>query len=79
MKDLQTDNQRLWDLVRHQRIELHIVGLITDDEYAELAQDHGAVKRLEELDRTNRCEHGVWKSDHCYDCDKLRRASSCQS
>lgn len=43
-------NQRMWDLVRHQRSELLQEGLITEDEYAELAQDHAAVKRLEDYD-----------------------------
>lgn len=69
MKPLKTDYQRLWDLVRHQRSELLDVGLITEDEYAELAQDHSAVKRLEDLDKEHRCEHGVWKADHCYMCN----------
>lgn len=50
MKARAEKNQRLWDLVRYQRSELHTVGLITDDEYAELAQDHPAVKRLEDYD-----------------------------
>lgn len=43
-------NQRLFDLVRHQRSELHVAELITDDEYAQLAQEHSAVKRLEDYD-----------------------------
>lgn len=43
-------NQRLFDLVRYMRTELHVAGLITDDEYAELAQAHDAVRRLEDYD-----------------------------
>lgn len=44
-------NQRLLDLVRQQRMELHAGNLITDREYAELASDHGAVARLETYDQ----------------------------
>jgi len=44
------ENQRLRDLVRHQRGALHDEGLITDDEYDDLAADHGAVARLEGYD-----------------------------
>jgi hypothetical protein len=43
-------DQRLRDLVRHQRGPLHGAGLITDEEYAALAEDHGAVARLEGYD-----------------------------
>lgn len=43
-------NQRLFDLVRYMRTELHVAGLITDDEYAALAQEHAAVARLEDYD-----------------------------
>lgn len=46
MRDLK-DPQRLWDLVRYSRGTLHNEGLVTDDEYAELAKDHAAVARLE--------------------------------
>lgn len=42
--------QRLFDLVRHQRAELHDEGLITDEEYAMLASEQGAVERLETYD-----------------------------
>ncbi len=38
--------QRLRDLVRHQRSDLHIANLITDEEYVALVSDHGAVARL---------------------------------
>lgn len=44
------DNQRLLDLVRQQRMELHDADLITDQEYADLAQVDGAVERLESYD-----------------------------
>lgn len=43
-------HQRLWDLVRQQRMELHDAELISDDEYTELAKDHPAVARLETYD-----------------------------
>lgn len=41
---------RLRDLVRHQRSALHDAELITDEEYAALAGDQGAVARLEGYD-----------------------------
>ncbi len=44
--------QRLTDLVRYQRQELHVAGLITDEEYFGLAKDHAAVARLESYDET---------------------------
>ena len=40
-------NQRLFDLVRQQRIELRDAELISDEEYLELAKEHAAVARLE--------------------------------
>lgn len=43
-------NQRLCDLVRHQRMELHEAGLISDEEYSELAKDHPAVERLKQYE-----------------------------
>lgn len=43
-------NQRMFDLVRFMRGELFEAGLITHDEYALLAQEHSAVKRLEDYD-----------------------------
>ena len=42
---------RLCDLVRHQRGPLFDAGLINEKEYAELAEDHGAVARLEGYDQ----------------------------
>lgn len=38
---------RLWDLVRYMRAELLAKALIDQDEYALLAEDHAAVRRLE--------------------------------
>ena len=43
--------QRLFDLVRIQRGELHEAGLISDSEYASLAEGHGSVSRLESYDK----------------------------
>lgn len=44
-------NLRLFDLVRHQRSELHQAGLITDEEYTYLVgQGNTSVKRLESYD-----------------------------
>lgn len=48
------DNRRLWDLVRYQRMELHDAELISDQEYADLASDHGSVKRLETYESLRR-------------------------
>jgi hypothetical protein len=45
------DTQRLMDLVRQQRMELLAADLITREEYAALAQEHGAVARLESYDQ----------------------------
>lgn len=47
---LRKERQRLWDLVRQQRMELFQADLITREEYAELAKDHPAVARLETYD-----------------------------
>ena len=44
-------NQRLRDLVRWARGELFREGLITQDEYVELATEHGAVERLQDYDK----------------------------
>ena len=41
---------RLFDLVRHQRGELHEAELITDEEYVALAAAQGSVRRLETYD-----------------------------
>jgi hypothetical protein len=43
-------NQRLFDLVRFMRAELHGAELITDEEFLMLAKETGAVKRLEDYD-----------------------------
>lgn len=40
----------MWDLLRYQRQDLHQQELITNEEYALLAEDHPAVKRLESYD-----------------------------
>lgn len=42
--------ERMSDLVRYKRAELHNDGLISDEEYAEIVQDHAAVARLEGYD-----------------------------
>lgn len=42
--------QRLWDLCRHQRQELFLEELISEEEYAAFAQDHAVVERLETYD-----------------------------
>lgn len=45
------ETERLYDLVRYQRAELHEAGLITDEEYAAMMSDKGASrKRLEAYD-----------------------------
>lgn len=49
--ELESQNQRLHDLVRYKRHELFSDDLISMDEYAELAQDHPAVARLESYDK----------------------------
>jgi len=48
--ELERRLQRMTDLVRYQRMELHETGLITDEEYAALVQVEGAVARLEGYD-----------------------------
>lgn len=57
---LAQDKQRLWDLVRYYRRQFHEAGLITDNEYAELAQDHGAVVSLETWDKENYTGPDSW-------------------
>lgn len=45
------ETERLYDLVRYQRAELHEAGLITDEEYGAMMSDKGASrKRLETYD-----------------------------
>lgn len=45
-------NQRLFDLVRHQRHDLHDAGLITDEELADLiTAGSSSARRLEDYDR----------------------------
>lgn len=70
------ERDRLRDLVRHQRGELHDAGLITDEEYAALAADHGAVKRLEGYDEIRRQrDEAVDERDALYrDYDAAYRA-----
>lgn len=53
---LAKENQRLFDLVRYQRADLHEAGLINDKEYADLATEQdgkmkGSVARLESYDQ----------------------------
>src|SRR6266403_1029314 len=48
--EMQELNQRVHDLVRFMRTELHNEGLITDEEYVSLAGDSGALQRLEDYD-----------------------------
>lgn len=47
---MQIDNQRLWDLLRFCRHDLHNEELITNEEFAELVMMTGAVQRLETYD-----------------------------
>lgn len=48
---MQKLNQRVHDLVRFMRQELHKEGLITDEEYTELAMDRAeCIKRLDDYD-----------------------------
>lgn len=57
-------NQRMWDLVRYMRSELHTANLITDVEYALLAEDHAAVKRLEDYDALRKAARNVPDPEH---------------
>lgn len=47
---MKIDNQRLWDLLRHQRHDLFNDELITPGEFAELVSMKGSVQRLETYD-----------------------------
>lgn len=63
------EDQRLFDLVRHQRSELHVAELITDAEYAWLCEEgstgarNGSRDRLETYDgirhRLNKAEEAL--------------------
>lgn len=63
---LRAQRQRLFDLVRYQRAELHQAGLLSDDEYAEICEsgatgtDAGSVARLETYDELRR-EVEAWR------------------
>lgn len=65
-KPLPENHQRLLDLVRYQRSELHRAALITNDEYLELLEVNGSPRRLESYDslkhRLEECEkaHSVF-------------------
>ncbi len=48
--DLTATNQRLADLVRYKRHDLHNEDLISNEEYAEIVANQGAVNRLEGYD-----------------------------
>jgi len=53
---LEKQNQRLFDLVRYQRAELHEAGLISDQEYVDLVTEldgkmKGSIARLESYDQ----------------------------
>lgn len=48
---IRRDIQRLFDLVRYCRKELHEAGLISDEEYVTLCSSQGSVERLEKYDR----------------------------
>lgn len=50
MRSGAVSHQRLFDLLRYCRGTLHEADLISDEEYATLAEDHGAVARLEGYD-----------------------------
>ena len=62
VEGLRAEIERLTDLVRYQRAELHDEGLITNAEYARLAQIKGSPARLEGYDAVR------------YEADRLRAA-----
>ena len=49
-RELDAKVLRLFDLVRNQRAELHEAGLISDQEYAELASENSSGARLASYD-----------------------------
>jgi hypothetical protein len=57
--------QRLHDLVRQQRMELHAAGLISNEEYAELDCDHIAIARLESYDELKAREAALIEERDC--------------
>lgn len=67
-------NQRLFDLVRQARHELHMAELITDTEFAALATEPGAVSRLEDYDASRRAL-GTFCGPHLLEL-KAREVSS---
>ena len=73
-------NQRLFDIVRYMRAEIHNAELITDDEYAELAMEHSAVDRLEDYDelraRLNKLEAAAREFVRKVECGEARSVRS---
>lgn len=70
------ENQRLFDLVRQARHELHMAELITDAEFAELATEPGAVSRLEGYDDSRRVL-SLFCDQHQKALKKLPEDSAC--
>jgi hypothetical protein len=67
--------QRAHDLVRHQRGALYDEGLITDEEYALLAGEHGAVARLEGYDTVRKAladARTAWEREQSDDATLVR-------
>ena len=61
---LAAENERLTDLVRYQRHELHEAGMITDDEYVALSTVEGSPARLGTYDDL-RAENGRMRDVVC--------------